>query len=143
MAKKQRFTQPTEIRKRRRFSEEFKRQKVQEIQAKITTIAQVSKQFQVRRSCVDLWLNKYGTPNPYKGVRLIVESESNTQTIARLEAKIAELERLVGQKEVMVNFMNKVIDTAENMYQVDIKKKLGVPPSPSVSFKKTGAGPKA
>ena len=54
----------------------------------------------------------------------MVESESDTVKIAALQAKIKQLEQLVGQKEVMINFQWKLIDTAEDMYGVDIKKKL-------------------
>ena len=42
MAIRQQFTQSTEERRRRSFSEEFKIKKVREIEQKLTTIAQVS-----------------------------------------------------------------------------------------------------
>jgi transposase len=128
MSKKQTFTLPTELRRRRHFSEEFKIQKVQEIQANLTTLSQVAQVYDVRVNNVSKWIDKYGIVNPMKGVRLIVEKDSDTYRIAQLEAKIAELERLVGQKEVLINFQVKVIDTAEKMYGVDIKKKLGAKP---------------
>jgi transposase len=36
--------------------------------------------------------------------------------------KGAELERIVGQKQIIINFQNKMIELAEQEYQVDIKK---------------------
>jgi hypothetical protein len=41
-----------------------------------------------------------------------------------LQAKIAELERVVGQKQILIDFQNKMIEIAEQEYQIDIKKKF-------------------
>ena len=57
-----------------------------------------------------------------KGERLIVESESDTQKIKELQAKIAELERLLGKKEVQITYQEKLIEIAEETYGIDIKK---------------------
>jgi tyrosine-protein phosphatase YwqE len=53
-----------------------------------------------------------------------VEEESDTLKIKELQAKIAELERMLGQKEVQLTFQNKLIEIAESTYGIDIKKKL-------------------
>jgi hypothetical protein len=60
-----------------------------------------------------------------KKERLIVEAESDTRKLEAMQRKIAELERLLGQKQVQLEFMEKIIDIAEETYQVDIKKKFG------------------
>lgn len=73
MATRMQFKQSTEERSRRCFSEEFKRKKVREIEQKITCIAEVSRQYEVRANNVSKWLSKYGS-NYMKGVRTIVES---------------------------------------------------------------------
>jgi hypothetical protein len=57
------------------------------------------------------------------GARLIVESESDTVRLIEYQKKIAELERLVGQKQVVIEFQNKMIELAEEEYKIDIKKK--------------------
>jgi transposase len=123
MATRQQFKQSTSERRRRFFSEEFKRKKVREIEQKITTIAQVSRQYEVRDTNVSKWLVKYGQ-NYMKGVRVIVELESDTAKIAALKAQVAELERIIGQKQVQLDFKDKMIDLAEEVYGVDIKKKF-------------------
>lgn len=58
-----------------------------------------------------------------------MENDNNKRTIAQLSAKIAELERQLNQKEVLINFHSKVFDTAEEMYGINIKKKFGIKPS--------------
>ena len=57
-----------------------------------------------------------------KGFRLVVEAESDTKRIIDLQNKIAQLERIVGQKQVLLDFQAKMIDLAEQTYGVDIKK---------------------
>lgn len=128
MARRQQFIQSSKERMNRRFSEEFKQKKVSEIEKKLTTIAQVSRQYDVRMNCVSDWVHKYGR-NYMKQERVIVESESDTEKIAALKAKVAELERIVGQKQVQLDFKDKMIELAEEFYSVDIKKKFDSKPS--------------
>jgi len=52
-----------------------------------------------------------------------VESKSDTQKILALKKRIAELERMVGQKEIELTFKNKLIDIAEDKFGIEIKKK--------------------
>ena len=86
MAKRQQFKQSTDERRRRTFSEEFKRKKVREIEQKITTIAEVSREYDVRASNVSKWLSIFSN-NHMKGVRTIVESESDTRKIIDQQQK--------------------------------------------------------
>ena len=129
MATRQLFKQSTEERRKRTFSEEFKRKKVREIELKITTVSEVSKAYEVRYHNVYKWLKKYGNQESEKGVRIIVECESDTRKNLELQTKVADLERIIGQKQVLLDFKDKLIDLAEEMYQIDIKKKFGSKPS--------------
>lgn len=123
MATRYKFKQSMEERRRRIFSEEFKQKKVREIEQKITTIAEVSRQYEVRENSVLRWIKKYSA-NYKKQIRLIVEPESDTRKILELKARIAELERLVGQKQIQIEFKDKMIELAEEEYSIDIKKKF-------------------
>jgi len=42
---------------------------------------------------------------------------------------VAELERIIGQKQIEIDFKDKMIELAEEVYQVDIKKKFCTQPS--------------
>ncbi len=123
MAKRQQFKQSIDERRRRIFSEEFKRKKVREIEQKITTIAEVSREYEVRASNVSKWLTQY-SPNRMKSVRTIVESESDTRKLFDQQQKIAELERVIGQKQLLIDFQAKMMELAEQEYGIDIKKKF-------------------
>lgn len=123
MAKRQQFKQSIDERRRRTFSEEFKRKKVREIEQKIATIADVSREYEVRASNVSKWLTRYST-NRMKAVRTIVESESDTRKIFDQQQKIAELERIIGQKQLLIDFQAKMMELTEQEYGIDIKKKF-------------------
>ncbi len=128
MANRTQFKQSELERRRRSFSEEFKRQKVVEIDRKQTRISEVCKHYEVSAASVSRWIKRYSV-NYMKGVKTIVEAESDTRKIIELQAKIAELERTVGQKQLLIDFQDKMIELAEQTYGVDIKKKLQSKPS--------------
>lgn len=112
-----------ELRQIRHFSEEFKRSKVKEIESGLTRVCEVCREYEASDVAVYKWVHKYSRDMKGKP-RTIVESHSDTVRIQMLKEKIAELERLLGQKQVEVEFLNKVIDIAEDKYKVDIKKSL-------------------
>jgi len=133
MATREQFALSASERRKRRFSDEFKKQKVKELELKQTTVLEVSRAYQVSTKNVYGWLDKFGKSYK-KDVRLIVEMESDTKMLLELKAKIAELERVIGQKQLTIDFQAKMIDLAEEVYGVDIKKKLeSRPPSTSGS----------
>lgn len=131
MATREQFALSAAERRKRRFSDEFRKQKVKEIELKQTTVLEVSKAYQVSTNNVYRWLEKFGKSYK-KEVRLIVEMESDTKMLLDLKAKIAELERVIGQKQLTIDFQAKMIDLAEEVYGVDIKKKFESKP-PSIS----------
>jgi len=108
----------------RYFSESFKREKVREIERNLVKVSQVSKEYEVSVTAVYKWLNKYSAYNK-RQVRQIIEPMSDARKIEELRAKIKELERVIGQKQIQLEFKDKMIELAEAMYKVDIKKKLG------------------
>lgn len=113
----------TQERRLRRFSESFKRKKVQEIESGQTKISEICRVYQIRKTSVYNWIHKYGIMQEKKE-RLIVETESDTLKVIELQKRVAELERIVGQKQIEIDFKDKMIELAEEMYHVDIKKKF-------------------
>ena len=111
-------------RKTRYFSESFRKQKVTELEKRITTIAEICRTYQVSRNTVYRWINKYSLLKQ-QGVRLVVETASDTRRILLLEQKVRELEQLVGQKQIELEFHQKMIELAEETYRIKIKKNSG------------------
>jgi len=120
------FSMTVKERRYRRFSESFKREKVKEIIENHSTVSDICRVNEVSYTAVYHWINLYSNTN--KPHRTIVEAKSDTTKILALQKKIADLERLIGQKQVQIDFQEKMIEIAEETYQVDIKKKFGTKP---------------
>jgi transposase-like protein len=128
MAQRKNFKMSIEERRKRYFSEEFKRRKVSEIERKLITVSELSREYEVSGVAIYQWIWKYSSMKKKKE-RMVVESECDTRKIIELQERIKELERIIGQKQLLIEFQDKVIDIAESEYKVDIKKKLGGKPS--------------
>ena len=124
MAKKDDFKKQKTGRENRYFSESFKQGKVREIERNLITVLQISKEYEVTTAAVYKWLYKYSFFRK-RQIRQIIEPMSDSRKIEELRAKIKELEQLIGQKQIQLEFKDKMIEIAEEMYKVDIKKKLG------------------
>jgi transposase-like protein len=111
-----------EERQNRYFSEEFKRQKVADIEKKLISIGQLCRQYQVSRTSVVKWLNKY-SPMRKKRERMVHETDSEAYKIKQMQERIKELERAVGQKQLKIDFLEKMIEITEQDLKIDIKKK--------------------
>ncbi len=114
------FKQDTKTRRYRRFSDNFKQGKVREIESGKATVREVCKAYEVSDVSVYKWLEKYSSKS--KPERTIVESKSDTQKILALQKKVADLERVLGQKQLEVEYKDKMIEIAESKYGIDIKK---------------------
>ena len=117
----------TSERRNRHFSDSFKLQKVREIETGQTKIGEICSQYQVSSTSVYRWIEKFGIMKDKKE-RLVVESESDTRQLIELKKRLSELERIIGQKQIQIDFQNKMIELAEETYGVDIKKKFFTPP---------------
>jgi hypothetical protein len=54
--------------------------------------------------------------------------ESKNNRVKELEEKVRELERAAGQKQIMIEYLEKMIDLAKEKYSIDIKKNSNIPP---------------
>lgn len=123
MAKKHQFKTSSSERRLRTFSANFKAQKVREIELGRSTVLEISRQYEVAPTNIYRWLSKFGTMKRKKE-RIIVETDSDTKELLALKKKIADLERIIGQKQILLDFKDKMIELAEETYHVDIKKKF-------------------
>lgn len=127
MATRQQFKQSTARRRSRRFSDSFKRQKVREIESGVVTVTELSRIYEVRRNSIYKWLKKYGKPKKSTGVRTVVELESDSLRLQAAERKIAKLERALGQKQLQLQYLEKVVELAEKEHDLDLKKTFEEP----------------
>jgi transposase len=122
MATRENLNAERKQRQIRYFSESFKRDKVKDYERNLVTIAEISREYNVSRKAVYNWIYKYS--NQYKREeRQVVEKKSDTRKIKALKEKVKELERIVGQKQIQVDFYSKMIEIAEEKFDIEIKKK--------------------
>jgi len=112
------------LRPRRIFSVEMKREIVKQIEDNKIGVSSVSREYGVQRSAVYHWLNKYSRTLK-RGQVMVVEKESEQRKNEELRARIADLERIIGQKQIEIDFLNKVIEIGSQEIKMDIKKKFG------------------
>jgi transposase-like protein len=120
----------------RRFSEIFKRERVAAIESKQITIAQTTRIYDISATSLYKWIYRYSDKE--KGTRMVVEMESEGKKIEALLRRIAELERVVGQKQMALDVADQTIALASEEVGFDLKKKYAVALSnTSVSTVKT------
>lgn len=125
----------------RYFSEDFKKKKVQEVDQRITTVAEICRVYQVSNAAVYKWIYKYSLMKK-KGVKMVVEADSDTTRIKALQDHIAQLEQMLGARQFEIDFMKKQMEIISEQYGVDFKKKaFGKPSSGSGSSGKNTATP--
>ncbi len=128
METKKRNTTLGNWKRNRSFSEGIKKKCVRDIERNLATVIEISRQYEVSRSSVYKWIYQYSS-HLKKGVKQVLEPMSDTRKIKELKEKIKELERMVGQKQVQVEFYEKMIELTEQDLGIDIKKKERSSPS--------------
>ena len=90
--------------KRRIFTKDFKQQVLREVQAG-KSIAQAAREHDLHPNLIGKWqrLHEQYAQNAFQG-----NGHAYTQ-----EAKIAELERLIGQQTIEISFLKKVLQIQE------------------------------
>lgn len=122
MAKPEQVKTSRALRQNRYFSEDFKKKKVDELDKKLTTVLAVCREYEVTQTAVYKWIYKYSLMRK-KGIKMVVEAESDTAKIQALKQHIAQLEQLLGQKQFTIDFLEKQFELAREQYGLDLKKK--------------------
>ncbi|MBK8848855.1 MAG: transposase [Saprospiraceae bacterium] len=110
-----------EERRRRRFSESFRKQQVSYIEEGSKTIGQVAHEFDVKADSVRLWVKKYGSkelPPP-----ILVQTEEDVNRIKSLEKEAAHLKQLIGSQHVELVYLKELVKLAKEKLGEDFEKK--------------------
>lgn len=106
----------------RNFSEKFKKEKVKQIIGNQISIQELSQVYEISRQSLYNWLYKY-SPHHKRGTKQVVQMESEALKTKVLLSKVAELERVIGQKQLAIDFNDKLLELASKEVGYDIKKK--------------------
>lgn len=105
----------------RNFSEQFKKEKVKDLLDKRISIKQICDLWQISRVTAYNWLYKY-SPHHSAGTKMVIQMESEAHKTLQLLQRVAELERIVGQKQLEIDFLNKLMEVATEELGYDVKK---------------------
>ena len=113
---------------RRIYSEDFKRKLVNDFEKGLMSVYQIERQYGISNRLIYNWIYKYSTYNN-KNVTVVEIKDSQTNRVKQLEDKVKELERSVGQKQIMIDYLEKLIELAKETYSIDLKKNSNTPHS--------------
>jgi transposase len=117
-----------QIRERRVFSESLKKKVVSDLVNRRGSIRQIMSAHQISSKSVYNWLYKY---SPYHEPKctLVVQMESESAKNAELVKRLGELERIIGQKQLEIDYLNKLLEISSSELGFDVKKSFSPPPS--------------
>jgi transposase-like protein len=117
------------LRTRRVFSEPFKKARVKEYETGALTVLEICKLYGVTDGAVYKWIYRYSTYNK-KGYKVVEESNSSTKKVKELQARIKELEGVIGRKQIRIDYLEKMIEQVNEDFEIDVKKNTGTKRSP-------------
>lgn len=110
-----------QIKTQRVFSVAFKKEKVELLDQGKISVKDLSKTYDVSQTAIYNWKNKY---SKYKKTeRIVVEKISEATKNIELLKRIAELERIVGKKQLELDYYKTTIELLSEESGEDIKKK--------------------
>jgi transposase-like protein len=110
------------------YSESFRKARVSEYESGRYTVAEICRLYGISDGSVYQWIYRYSTYNK-KGYKVVEEKNSGQSRVKEMEQKIADLERALGQKQVRVDYLENLIELANEKYSTDLKKNSNTPQS--------------
>ncbi len=115
-----------QIRKTRRYTEEFKKSLVASFEKGEFSVPQLEKLYGIRNTNIYNWVYKYSNFNE-KGCRIVEMESSDQNKLKELTKKVKDLEQMVGQKQIAIEYLEKMIELAKTDLNIDIKKNYSLP----------------
>lgn len=118
----------TRIHVKRVFSEDFRKTIVKEYECGRFTISELSQLYGIACPLIYRWIYRYSAYQKLN-VKVVEMQDSSTRKLKDLQKKVAELERIVGQKQLNIDYLEKMIELAKDELGIDIKKNFDTPHS--------------
>lgn len=120
----------------KRFSESIKRKVVSDIENGTASVLQASRELNASQQSIYRWIYRYSRYLA-KNKIMVIEDQSESYRTKELEKRLKEAEAALGRKQMEIDFLNKLIEFADEEFKIDIKKNLIKGPSPG---SKSGKG---
>ena len=116
------------IKKHRHYANDFKRKVVSDFESGEFSVPQLEKLYGISNPTIYRWIYKFSNFNE-KSVRVVEMKDSSSKKLKDLEEKVKTLERALGQKQLYIDYMEKMMEIAKEEMNIDIKKNFGTPQS--------------
>lgn len=116
------------IRRRRVFTEDFKLKIVKSYESGEYSVPELEKIYDINNMSIYKWIYRYSNYNE-KNVKVVEMKDSQYKKIKDLEERNKELERALGQKQMSLDYLEKLVELAKERYNIDIKKNSNTPQS--------------
>ena len=117
-----------QIRKHRKYSEDFKKGLVASYEKGEFSILQLEKLYGISNVSIYNWVYKFSAFNE-KGCRIVEMKDSNQTKLKELTNKVKQLEQMIGQKQMAIEYLEKMIELAKTELNIDLKKNYSLPQS--------------
>lgn len=114
------------IKHKRLYSEDFKLKVVKAYESGERSVLELVRDYQLREQTVYGWIYRYSEYNK-KCIQVVEMKDSQQAKIRALEKKVKELEQAVGRKQISIDYLEKMIELAQEHYAIDIKKNFDTP----------------
>jgi len=130
-------TKKVTLQTRRIFTEDFKKSRITEYERGQFSVSEIGSLYKIAPSIIYRWIHHYSIYSKNK-IKIVEMAESSSQKVKDLQDRIKELERIVGMKQLNIDFLEKMIELAKEEYGIDVKKNFSTPQSDgSVKAKST------
>jgi len=111
------------IKKYRRYSDDFKKQVVNDYESGTHSTWELSQLHGLGQSMIYKWIYKFSKFSK-KGFRVVEKSSSSDKKIKQLVNEKKELLAMLAKKQIRIEYLEKMIDLTGEEYGIDIKKNL-------------------
>lgn len=126
------------LRRRRRFSRDFKQARVRDFESGTFSVSQMSRLYDIRSTVLYRWIQQFGQQATTPQAVIVEVPHSQTEKVKSLEARIALLERLLGTKQIEIEFHKERLQLLAEEHGIDVEKKTtSTPPSSASANDKT------
>jgi transposase-like protein len=111
-----------EERRRRRFSESFRKEQVSLIESGQRKISEVSRLFEVKPESVKKWIAKYGTKD--MPGQVIIQTQAEVNRIKELEKQATHYKEVIGEQQLELLYLRECLALARERLGEDFEKKI-------------------
>jgi transposase-like protein len=111
----------SKLRQRRIFDDAVKKSAVRSFEKGEASVRELSGYYNVSTKSIYRWIYKFGSLAK-QDCQIVEYSMSSAKKVKELEARINELEQKIGQKQIMIDYLETMMEVAKNELNIDIKK---------------------